>query len=87
MSVYVNFNFVAVTNDMAERFADARLNISWAEGEVARHPGATLVALRETMRQLHQAWPPHTNYADANFPALLDQFDEQWNGVKPGLIA
>ena len=87
MSDYTNSAFIQVTNDMGERYVEAKLAISWAEGEVAKHPGVKLDALRETMRQLHQAWPPRTNYADANFPALLNQFEEQWNAVKPSLIS
>lgn len=87
MNKYTNPAFVQVTNDMAERYTEAKLAISWAEGEASKHPVVKMGQLRETMRQLHQAWPPHTNYADANFPALLDQFDEQWNAVKSSLIA
>lgn len=87
MRAYVNPNFVTVTNSMAERYAEAKLTISWAEGAVAQHPGVTLGPLRKTMRLLHHAWPANSTYADATFPALLDQFDVQRDAVKPRLIA
>jgi hypothetical protein len=79
-----NSNLVKVTTEMGERYAQAKTNISWAQGvdkiTAAGHSIPSIVGLRQTMDALHRAWAGGT-HADAEFPALLDQFDAQWSAV------
>lgn len=69
---------IQVTEQMGERYAQAKTNISWAQP--ALFGKVDLTALRTTMNELHRAWPGSI-YADENFPALLDRFDAEWSEV------
>lgn len=80
--IYQNPDFVLVSEAMGERYAQAKLNISWAHGvDKITHRGHSLpsiLKLRRAMDALHRAWPANSLYADAKFPALLDEFEAIW---------
>lgn len=82
---YHNPNFVTVTTEMGERYATAKMYISWAQ-PIASQRNVNLSKLRSIMDNLHRSWSGKTTYADSNFPDLLDQFEAEWKVVKSSLL-